>query len=233
MSANQKDLRSGFTLIELLVVIAIIAILAGLMLPAFSGAKNNARRTACLNNLRQISDGMHMYCGDSGDTLPGTQGAATGSLWTGCWNNHRAVLSSYFGLRGEPSPQDKVFSCPADTFYNELEPGLIEVINDPILVHFSLYERTNLAYSSYGFNQGLTNVIMYTNTIGIGGRRLDSIKSPARTVLMAEAPAFLPYSWHQPGNGSTFGSVRFHAGAVIFLDAMNMVSFVDGHVNYV
>src|SRR6476620_4419859 len=68
MKGNPK--ARGFTLIELLVVIAIIAILAAILFPVFAQAREKARSTACLSNMKQMGMASVMYADDNNETLP-------------------------------------------------------------------------------------------------------------------------------------------------------------------
>jgi len=71
--------HQGFTLIELLVVVAIIGILAAMLFPAFSQARESARRAVCLSNLRQVGMALQMYTMDHNERLPGP--GASGREW--------------------------------------------------------------------------------------------------------------------------------------------------------
>ena len=82
-------MRRGFTLIELLVVIAIIAILAAILFPVFARAREKARQTSCMSNVKQLTLGMMMYAQDNDEHLTRCRmGAGDGWQWpqTTCWH---------------------------------------------------------------------------------------------------------------------------------------------------
>lgn len=200
----------AFTLVEMLVVIGVIGILAALIFPALSAAKNRAMRTTCLNNLKQINLGVHMYADDHGDvlTLVGTNTSPD------VWTDYKNWMKSYVGLNGASSPQDTLFTCPADTYY----------YFEYALIPQGRHSQPQYNYSSYAFNAGNTRAVT-GQFPGIAGRKLTSIKNPARTVLVTEFSSLDPYSWHANQKESSG-----QAGAS---GSRNMMSFVDGHVEYI
>ena len=96
-----KKERKGFTLIELLVVVAIIGILAALLFPVFARARENARRTSCLSNLKQLGLGLMQYTQDYDEAFPLVSFPTPADSWT---NSMQAYLKSRQILR-----------CPSDS----------------------------------------------------------------------------------------------------------------------
>ena len=108
----------GFTLIELLVVIAIIAILAAILFPVFQKVRENARRSQCLSNEKQLALAILMYNQDADESYPtGNNLWDTTATWTGNGAGNWAVsILPYIKSNG-------VFACPDDTLGNTVDPG--------------------------------------------------------------------------------------------------------------
>lgn len=112
-------MRTAFTMVELLVVVAIIAILAALVFPVFTRAKEQAKQTQCMSNLRQIGNAIGLYMADHDDMFPQAVDASD-KYRPEIWNDHpefqrripymplmQDILQPYLQSR-------EVFRCPAD-----------------------------------------------------------------------------------------------------------------------
>jgi prepilin-type N-terminal cleavage/methylation domain-containing protein/prepilin-type processing-associated H-X9-DG protein len=98
--------RTGFTLIELLVVIAIIAILAAILFPVFARARESARKTMCMSNMRQLGNAVTMYIGDHEEYYPELVSG-------GCWGRG-SIANALWSRQIYPYVKDKgVFLCPS------------------------------------------------------------------------------------------------------------------------
>lgn len=155
--------RRGFTLIELLVVIAIIAILAAILFPVFSTAREKARQASCINNVRQLSMGMVQYASDYDGFLYMLNGR--GFNFPGCWvcNNNgcgpgtpwhdpEILADPDLGPRkliGALNPyirNDQIYHCPSNPFARQHH------CRATLSVHGSpLDNQYNPFYTSYRF----------------------------------------------------------------------------------
>ncbi len=120
--ANKQEKTRLFTLIELLIVVAIIAILAALLLPMLTRAKDAAVTIACMNNLRQITTGTHLYTTDSNGFYPYAAWHRFQNnkyiSWDDLISGHvsrKLTQDEIYDWRMAPDPLDEIFHCPADT----------------------------------------------------------------------------------------------------------------------
>ena len=237
-------LPSGFTLIELLVVISIISILASMLLPGLGRAKQQAKMTTCINNLRQMGVTMRLYVDDSDYRYPPmwvfeTEGAVSGRVWwtmqaLGGRDPVPKMLPYYPTAKSRPfypylSPSE-VFRCPVDKGQRiqpcpapPLKPSNWEMIG-----------------CSYQYNVGPLTVV------GGGGFREEPadawegmankdegwVPSPSLYIVMHEPPARLYgcdypewYQWHYAR-----GATDIPDPAVASQQFISPVLFADSHV---
>lgn len=198
--------RRPFTLIELLVVIAIIAILAAIIFPVFAQARGNARKMACLSNLRQIGMANLMYAQDNDDfpVWGGDPPDLNANAWGG--NTDVANMRPQHEVLMPYMKSKEIWRCPADTGLDYSGP----------------YEGTYLpshptSYVKWGSSYiTRTEIILLKRPLST----LEAVTVDNQTVGPAGIGLFFDAVGYWHGSKSLFGSRDGYR---------NNVSYLDGH----
>lgn len=197
----------GFTLIELLVVIAVILILAAILFPVFARARENARRTACLNNIKQLALGLAMYVQDNDERFP-VQYA------TSLWQNILQPYSHSYGI----------MRCPSAP----VPQGLAADVTNGYSVVYGLTGGIVGVYSQAGYHSRHIAVITEpARTFAIVESRFPKGSSPdyyATRGYGNSAPDFGYPAITRPEDDTHFCDTRHFDGSI--------VGFADGHAKW-
>lgn len=218
--------KKGFTLIELLVVIAIIAILAAIMFPVFLKAKEEARQSQCMSNLRQVAEGFMLYLQDTDDRWPTLYWSTDyrgGDWWP--WQPNPQLDDGWPDLVDRYIKNRRgVYLCPANTYWN---PG-----TGP-----RRFQITNYMFNAYlGFTKfNAAGYAAHPNH----GRKQSEIRRTSRTIALMDGSKWdwgRTYQCGFDGRGLPVGAQGSAAGTNVQIRVVheNGGNFIwcDGHVSF-
>ncbi|BCM93516.1 hypothetical protein IAD21_05407 [Abditibacteriota bacterium] len=209
-------LQRAFTLIELLVVIAIIAILAAILFPVFARARENARRSSCQSNMKQVGLGLLQYVQDYDEKYP----ALCRQYGTTYRNNGVNSPYSYWQLQVQPYVKSRqLFACPSNT--NPIKYGTAAGVFDIDPAYSGNPISVGTSPAAWGGSTSLGQGIFGGDLSS--GVSLADVQTPATTIMAFEnAYDDLCY----PDEGANWSKDRLFANHL----SMGNYLYADGHV---